>query len=236
MSNNCSTFLKQAVSSHKYAVARTRRGANLRAILSFEYEPCWASQLVRCLDLRVRLLSEKARRADIQDDAIVWGKNRKSVQRALDFLRNYPHISRVSVVEWSRDCHLVRIRVNIRRQICPLYAALQLYSARDHEPIVERVDCSGKTSWSLDTKRVYKVSELLCQRFPIRDLQTRIRPDRNGMKKSVFLLKEAYERGYFDVPKRTSLRRVSREIDVPVSTLSTDIRRTLRDVVDRATR
>jgi hypothetical protein len=210
--------------------------AALHAIMSFEYEPCWASQLVKGFNLRVRLLSEKARRIDIQDDAIIWGKSRESVENALEFLRKYPHIFRLKIVKRSRDGLLVRIRVNIRRQICPLYGAFQLYSTTKKEPILERVDFSGKTTWTLDTKRVDRVSELLCEKFKVKNLQTKPRPDRRGMKKSVFLLKEAYERGYFDVPKGTSLRQVAREIGVPVSTLSTDVRRTLEDIVDKATR
>jgi hypothetical protein len=119
------------------------------------------------------------------------------VENALEFLRKYPHIFRLKVVERSRDGLLVRTRVNIRRQICPLYGAFQLYSAIEEEPILERVDFSGKTTWILDTKRVDRVSELLCEKFKVRNLQTKVRPDRRRMKKSVFLLKEAYEKGIF---------------------------------------
>ena len=209
----------------------------MRAVLSFEYGPCWASRLVKDFGLRVRLLSEKARQVDIQDDALLWGKDRKSVEGGLAFLGKHPHISQFKVVERSSDGLMLRLRVNVRRQICPLWGALQLqWPVTEQPPILERVDYRGRTSWSMDSRRARRVAGMLGERFGVRRVAKKIRPDKDGMRKSTFLLKEAYERGYFDVPKGTSLRRVAHEIGVPVSTLSTDIRRAVNDIVDKATR
>lgn len=209
----------------------------MRAVLSFEYGPCWASHLVKDYGLRVRLLSERARPVDIQDEALVWGKDRTSVDGALEFLRSYPHIYKIRTLHRSSDGLMLRLRVNVRRQICPLWGALQLRWPMDEQsPILERVDYRGRTSWSVDTKLAPSVVSLLGERFGVRRVAKRIRPDKDEMRKSTFLLKEAYERGYFDVPKGASLRRVAHEIGVPVSTLSTDIRRAVHDIVDDATR
>ena len=194
------------------------------------------SQLVRDFGLRVRLLSETAGREEIQDDAIIWGRNEKAVKRGLAFLPTHPHVIKSEIVKWSHSRLIARVRVTVQRQICPLYAALQMYSAESKRPILERVDYSGKTQWILDTKKAYKVAELLSEKFKIGDVQMSVRADKNDMKKSVFLLKEAFERGYFDVPKGTSLRGVARAMDMPVSTLSIDVRRALKELVDEATR
>ena len=208
----------------------------MHAVLNFEYQPCWAAQLVRRFNLRVRMLSETARRSDIQDEAIVWGKDRESVDRALEFIPRHPHILGLAVTKRSKDGLIVRLRVNVRRQMCPLYAALQLFSAEDRHPILERVDCNGVSQWSLDTRKVEEVTELLYQRFHVDDVRVKERHERGELRKSIFMLKEAYEKGYFDVPKSRSLRSIAREMGVPVSTLSVDVRRSLKDVVDRATR
>jgi len=210
----------------------------MRTLLTFEYQPCWASQLVKQFGLRVRLLSEKARSADIQDDSVILGKSKESVEDVLRFLRRYPHILGIKVTKRSPDGLIVRLRVNIRRQICPLYAALQmdLGETEQDSPIFERVNFCGKSLWILDSKKAGEVTNLLSQKFQIRDIQTKVKTEKDEMRKSVFLLKEVYERGYFDLPKKTSLRQVAKEMGIPVTTLSTDIRRTLRDVIDKATR
>lgn len=208
----------------------------MHALLSFEYQPCWAAQLVNQYGLRIRMLSEKPRKSDLQDEAIILGKDRRSVDKALEFLPNHPHILDLAVVRRSKDGLIVMLRVNVKRQICPLYSALKLYAEEDDSPVLERVDYKGMSQWDLDTKKVEKVTEMLSSKFQVRNIHVKLRPEKREMRKSIFLLKEAYERGYFDVPKCTSLRGVAKDIGVPVSTLSIDIRRALRDIVDTATR
>jgi len=211
----------------------------MRSVLSFSYEQCWASQLVGRFGLRVKFVAQRTKGTEMEDEVIVWGKSHETVDEALDFLGGYQHLTAFRLVERSPNGSMARLKVKVNAQTCPLYSALRLYSSTGENPVLERVNYDGSTTWELETagsNKTEKVVELLGKKFQIREVRSRRRQRRSPMSKSAFLLKEAYERGYFDVPKDTSLRRVSREMGVPLSSLSVDLRRALKDVVDKATR
>jgi Predicted DNA binding protein len=51
--------------------------------------------------------------------------------------------------------------------------------------------------------------------------------------KSEYILKEAFERGYFDVPKKIGLKELSSKLDIPPTTLNLLLRRELRQVIQK---
>lgn len=103
---------------------------------------------------------------------------------------------------------------------------------------MERLDYLGNIHWAFDVKdgkKLEKLRRAMEKRFMIQEILVKRKFER-PMSRSVFLLKEAFERGYFDVPKRVSIGGLSKELKIPLSTLNVDIRRALRNVLSDATR
>ncbi len=65
-----------------------------------------------------------------------------------------------------------------------------------------------------------------------REINVRFKKEKELTSKSFYILKIAYERGYFDVRRKITLRRLSKELNIPVSTLDTILRRSIKKIMD----
>jgi predicted DNA binding protein len=80
-----------------------------------------------------------------------------------------------------------------------------------------------------------RLEKALKSKYQVQDFLAKRQASTTSMTKSNFLLKEAFERGYFDVPKGTSIEELSRDLNIPLSTLDIDIRRALKNVLLEST-
>jgi hypothetical protein len=212
----------------------------VRARIAFYYPGCWACYVVRRYGVVIRLVSFRpdARRGRLHELVEITG-DRSGIEQTLKFLRGYSHIAGHRLLSVSDGGARVRMQVDAYMARCPLYDTISGFSWGAGLPIIERVDCKGRLYWDASVKRrehVYRIVQRLRKEFHIEEVFTRITREREPSAAAIRLLKVAYEEGYFDVPKRVDLRSLSSKLGIPVATLNTALRRTLRHVVDRFVR
>lgn len=206
----------------------------MRTTISFTYAKCWACILSKNFGTRIRFLSQRATDGVIHEVVELWNKDKGLIDKALRYLIDYPHISTCKVLSRSHDGCIARVGITTEQGACPLYPAIEAFAANGESPAVERVDFCGKIHWDLNVKtrkKLKRLEDLLERRFMIEHILVKREKGQVSMSKSMFLLKEAFERGYFDVPKRISIEDLSRELKIPQSTLSIDMRRALKNVL-----
>ena len=217
---------------------RMNARGKLHTTISFSYDKCWACAVNGSLGVRVRLLSQEAKDGAIAEDVELWNDDSGAVDKAIDYLASYPHISRFRLLKRSEDGCVASARITTNPNSCPLYSALGELGQNVIKQGLERVDYCGNIEWDLELKGAKKAEQmrtLLEKRFGIADVKFKKRSVARPMSKSTFLLKEAFERGYFDVPKKISIEELSNQLSVPLSTLNVNIRRALKNVLREGT-
>ncbi len=183
---------------------------------------------------RIRILSRGEKDGITQEEVELWAKGRQSIDEALKHLASYPHIAGHELVSRSSDGSIARVVIGINGGGCPLSAAVGGFQTSAGESAVERIDYCGRIHWDLSLKgfkSLTKLRDTLERKFAIQDVEIKRSSGKKPMVKSMFLLKEAFERGYFDVPKKISIEELSAELGVPLSTLNVNIRRALRNAL-----
>ncbi|MDG6991466.1 MAG: helix-turn-helix domain-containing protein [Nitrososphaerota archaeon] len=209
----------------------------MKASYTFTYPGCWACHLAKHMGMRIRFLSWKVEGGEGEEVADMWSGTSGAMDAALRYLSRYPHIAGWKLLD--RDGRSARVSIRFRPKECPLYSLMESSCAENASPLVERVDYSGRIRWELrvkGVKKALKVAELLFRKFSIKDVKMSFGVGRRLGNRSLYLMKEAYERGYFDVPRKVSMKELSRQLNVPASTLNVAVRRALRSAIADATR
>ena len=99
---------------------------------------------------------------------------------------------------------------------------------------LERIDYSGNIKLEMDVKsynKIQQIDDTLRDKFDIESTSIKVSIGRHIDIKSEYILKEAYERGYFDVPKKIGLRELSSVLGIPQTTLDLLIRREIKQII-----
>ncbi len=208
----------------------------MKVTLTFVYEKCWASMLVRQYNLIVRLLS-----TDLIDPinklayeyVEIIGEN-KNISKALNVLKEYPDIIDYKILKESENGERIIMRVYLKLLECPLFRVMNMFSQNKNLPIFERVMHDGSLCWNLETRRKNTAKRVVnkLKKLGIHQVNIRFRRERELSSKTLYILKYAYEKGYFDIKRRITLKELSHELNIPVSTLDTILRRAVKKVMD----
>ncbi|MGC9068046.1 MAG: helix-turn-helix domain-containing protein [Thermoprotei archaeon] len=187
-------------------------------------------------NLIVRLLS-----TDIKDPSSGFAHeyaeiigNNQNITKALEVLKNYPDIINYEIIRRYENGQRVLIKIDLLLSQCPLFKVMHMFSKEKSFPIIERVKHDGSLEWSMDInhKRIIKRIVTKLKKMGIDEVNVRFKKEKELTSKSFYILKIAYERGYFDVRRKITLRRLSKELNIPVSTLDTILRRSIKKIMD----
>lgn len=208
----------------------------MKTTITFFYDRCWASMIVARYNLIVRLLS-----TDIKDFssgfaheyAEIIGTN-ENITKALEALKNYPDIINYEVIKKYENGRRIVVRIDLVLPQCPLFKVMRAFSKEKALPILERVKNDGFLEWNIDInhKRTARRITNQLRKMGIEQINIRFKKERELTSKSFYILKIAYERGYFDVKRKITLRQLSKDLGIPVSTLDTILRRGIKRIMD----
>ena len=210
----------------------------MRTEVAFTYADCFACAITKAYGTRVRFAKRAVKGGAVEEEVELYNADRDKLDRTLEYLSTYPHLSKFTVLERSRSGEMAKVVISTREGECPISLVVRGYSVGSKLPSMERVDFDGRIHWRLETKGSRKLERLersLEAQFGVKDFSAKRRAERPSLSKSRFLLKEAYERGYFEVPKGLSMEELSQKLCVPMSTLDIDIRRALRNLLSEST-
>jgi len=210
----------------------------MRTELSFTYPNCFACVATARFGTRVKFVKRTAKKGMINEEVELFNEDRKKLGETIRYLSSYPHTSGCHVLGRSRSGSIVKVGISASEDRCPLSLVVKDFSMGAKLGSIERVDFKGRIHWRIEakgTRRLERLQQALRTKFEVQDFQARRLSSTPSMTKSSFLLKEAFERGYFDVPKRVTIEELSRDLGIPMSTLDIDIRRALKAVLTEST-
>jgi ribosomal protein L31E len=211
---------------------------DMRTELSFTYPNCFACVATARFGTRVRFVKRVIKKGMINEEVELFNEDKKKLGDTIRYLSSYPHTSGCHVLGRSRSGSIVRVGISAKEGRCPLSLVVKDFSMGANLGSVERVDFEGRIHWRIEAKgthRIERLQQALQSKFEVQDFQAKRLSNTPSMTKSSFLLKEAFERGYFDVPKRLSIEELSHDLGIPLSTLDIDIRRALKVVLTEST-
>jgi len=210
----------------------------MKAEVSFTYPNCFACAVSRVYGTRVRFVKRDIKKGVTLEEVEIYNQDREKLERTIEYLSSHPHVAQCILAERSKSGNMARLAISMKEGACPIDLLLKDFSMSCKRPFFERVDYTGKIHWRLEAKGKRKLERLeraLKTKYQVQDFLAKRQASTASMTKSSFLLKEAFERGYFDVPKETSIEELSHELGIPLSTLDIDIRRALKNILLEST-
>jgi predicted DNA binding protein len=192
----------------------------IEAVLAIR-APEWMNELITKYGARIRVLGCLPFAEGGVKDLVEISAPEDKLERAVEELKRSPQFQEVDVAQTSRDKALASISTD-RCTICSALADSECF-------LVSANTKEGGIHWTL----------LASDKKPIRDLMEQM--EQNGFEVEILKMAElrgkealtarqeeiihiALEKGYFDYPKRTSLRGLAKLFGVSISTLSEVLR------------
>jgi len=210
----------------------------MRTEICFTYANCFACAVSNIYGTRIRFVKRDIKKGAVHEEVELYNEDRDKLEQTIEYLSSYPHASECNLLKRSKSRNIARVAISIREGVCPINLLIKEFSIGYKLPSFERVDFNGKIHWRLEAKsnrKLVRLERALKTRFDVKDFLAKRHTSTTSMTKSNFLLKEAFERGYFDVPKVTSIEELSHQLGIPLSTLDIDIRRALKSVLVETT-
>ncbi len=206
---------------------------NVTYVLS--YDKCFTSALVKMFDVRIRILKKELTDDDHLREIIeIFSLNKNVLEKSIQYLSEYDHIYNIEVISKNDKIALV----NIVTDQCPIFNIMKNFGMHGNEyPMMERVDRDGKMFWRMRLDSMHKVNhvaEVLKEKLAIEDVSIKIDKGRTIDTRSLYILKEAYELGFFNVPKSIGLNELSEILHIPPTTLNLILRRALKTVLEES--
>ncbi|MEM3186643.1 MAG: helix-turn-helix domain-containing protein [Conexivisphaerales archaeon] len=154
----------------------------------------------------------------------------KDLDDAIAQLSGYSEIKLERVVKLDKP-PLILARIAIDPSFaCPMPSLVELaVSKKAH--LTDEVIKNGQLQVGLElesTKDIPITEGIVRSQFSASKVGIVQRRGRRPSPKSHHILNVAFQRGYFDVPKKVSINQLAKELNMPVSTIDIDIRRALR--------
>jgi len=210
----------------------------MKTEVSFTYPDCFACAVSKTFGTRVRFVRRDIKRGEVHEEVEIYNEEKEKLEQTIEYLSSYPHVTECRLAEKSRSGNIARLAISMKEGTCPIDLLLKDFSMSSRRPFFERVDYNGRIHWRLEAKgnrKLQRLEKALKTKYQVQDFLAKRQASTTSMTKSNFLLKEAFERGYFDVPKGTSIEELSRDLNIPLSTLDIDIRRALKNVLLEST-
>ncbi len=205
----------------------------MQILYSFKYENCFASKLINDFNVRIKIVKQEFRDKYIYETLSIYSESDELLKKTVEYLSNYKHSEGMDIVEKGSNF----ITVNVVTKSCPLVEVMKKKLMNPTNKIkLERIDYSGNIFWQLNVSNYNKIRHIddtLKEIYDIKDSNIKTFNGRRINIKSEYILKEAFERGYFDVPKKIGLKGLSETLDIPPTTLDLLLRRQLRQVIQQ---
>jgi predicted DNA binding protein len=205
----------------------------MQILYSFKYENCFASKLISDFKIRIKIVEQEFRDKYIYETLSIYSESEDILKKTVDYLEEYNHSEDITILEQGANF----VTLNVVTKSCPLVEIMKKKLMNSENKIrLERIDYSGNLFWQLNVgnyNKIRHIDDTLKEIYDIKDSNIKTFNGRRINIKSEYILKEAFERGYFDVPKKIGLKELSSVLDIPPTTLDLLLRRQLRQFIQQ---
>ncbi|MDG6220503.1 MAG: helix-turn-helix domain-containing protein [Candidatus Thermoplasmatota archaeon] len=204
----------------------------MEAILAVKVEDTWFSQLRAEYDLDIRILDTVHNAEGERDLVEITLKNPKqSMEEVIETARKLPKVKNVEIDTLDLQRALAVVTVE-HCKCCKLMRETDcfLLSARTSE--------AGWLEWNIIfterpslKKLVFGLEEMGCE-VKLKKIST-VDESKMLTAKQEDIIRTAYQRGYYDFPKRIGVRELAEMFDISTATLSEILRRGQKKIIER---
>ena len=202
----------------------------IEAVISIELPEVWISHLIDRFDVDLRILDIIPYGEDGTRDLVEMKLNGENLDEIVDFLEGFPEIDSVTmeVVEGDKAIGVIQCVMcfgcrDVIDSSCFLVSAHTKENNRlewtvissDNQCMKELIDKLGMHGASPEVVRIKKVKE----EEMLTENQEKI-------------VRTAYERGYYDFPKRVGVKELADMFEISTATLSEILRRGQRKIIE----
>ena len=204
----------------------------MKVLYSFKYDKCFAYELIHNFNVRIKVINQNFDDNVISETVAIYSNSPELIDKTVDYLNNYDHAKdNLSIIEKNKNCVLIQIST----LECPVIDIIRKRLINHSGKMkLERIDYAGNMQLEMDVNgynKIKHIDDTLKNKFNIEDTNIKVYIGRHIDIKSEYILKEAYERGYFDVPKKIGLRDLSSVLGIPQTTLDLLMRREIKQII-----
>ncbi len=200
----------------------------------FNYNKCFVSKLIKDYNIKLHIINQYWENDVFTEIFSIFAESPDVLNKIMNFLKERDTIENVEIV--SKQKNLLTVKTEIKNGCCPLINVMRPYILKNKKiPVLERIDYKGNSHWTVNINKcnkMYKIVDAL-KEYDIDDVETKIHRGRKLNPRSTYILKQAYEMGYFDVPKGISLNELSEELHIPQTSLNLMLRRSLKQLIGK---
>ncbi len=191
---------------------------------------CSLSGLYSEFGINSRVIKKEMKDGIVYEIAEIYYK-KNDLNKILASIKSSSEVISVDTL-YSNDSILI---IKLTTEECPILGIIKKYSGEGKASFTkeERIE-EGENIWYMSMTSVELVKEL-SERLKDatgNDVLINIYKKSRVDKKSLFIVKEAYDLGFFDVPKRINLMELSATLNIPPTTLDLIIRKSLKYFLD----
>ncbi len=200
----------------------------------FNYDKCFVSKLIKDYHVKLHMINQYWKNGVYTEIFSIYIDSSDILNKIIVFLKEKNSIENIELM--SSQNNLLTVKAEIKNGCCPISNVMKPYILKGkNNPVLERIDYKGNSHWTINVdkcNKMHKIADAL-KEYDIVDIETRIHRGRKSNTKSMYILKQAYEMGYFDVPKRISLDKLSEELHIPQTSLNLMLRRSLKQLISK---
>ena len=202
----------------------------LEAVLAIETPVEWKRELTNKYHAKINILDCLPYHDTGNRDLVEIEVDEKYVEMVLDDVKKNPEVDLVDLKEVSRGKIKGAVATNECVACCSMVGS-EAFLLESH------IDKQGKTVWRLLVTEKEAIREIISSledhRYTVELMKlTSVDVDELMTSRQEDILQIAYERGYFDYPKRISLRDLAAMFDISISTLSEMLRKGQRKIME----
>jgi predicted DNA binding protein len=203
----------------------------MEAIVSLELPDNWITDVVEQYPSVIKIIDSKAMKEEVRDLVQIEVENEEDLPRVMEQLRKNPNIFNVDISAIDKGKALAVFSTN-HCMICRLLAGSECFLTSS------TTTKEGRLSWTMLVTQKKSLAELIENLKKINAKPKLVKwtemtdTDELTMRQEQ-ITRMAFERGYFDSPRRIGLRELAKMFNISTSTLSEILRKGQRRIMMR---
>jgi predicted DNA binding protein len=203
----------------------------MEGIISLTLPDNWITEVVRQYPSVVKLIDSKALESEVRDLVQIEVENSEDLPKVIESIRNNPNIFNVDISTIDKGKALAMFSTN-QCMVCRVLAGTECFLTRS------TTTPDGRMQWTMLVTKNSAFKELIANLEKLNanpklvKLTEIVDTDELTMRQEQ-ITRMAFERGYFDFPRRIGLRELAKMFDISTSTLSEILRKGQRRIMQR---
>jgi predicted DNA binding protein len=203
----------------------------MEAIVSMELPDHWITDVVMQYPSVIKVIESKAMKEEVRDLVQIEVENEEDLPKVIEQVRNNPNIFNVDISAIDKGKVLAVFSTN-QCITCRLLAGTECFLTRS------TTTSDGRLAWTMLVTQKKALAELIENLKKINAQPKLVRlteiqdTDELTMRQEQ-ITRMAFERGYFDFPRRIGLRELAKMFNISTSTLSEILRKGQRRIMMR---